>query len=61
MNPWKVQSIQDLNFLCCPECVYRFKEELTFQTHTLQNNVLLTKFFSEFTENTEEKSIKEET
>ena len=54
MNPWKVQSIQDLNFLCC-------SEELTFQTHALQNNVLLTKFFSEFTENTEEKSIKEET
>ena len=39
MNPWKVQSIQDLNFLCCPECVYRFKEELTFQTHASQNNV----------------------
>ena len=23
MNPWKVQSIQDFNFFCCPECVYR--------------------------------------
>ena len=38
-------SIIDFNFFCCPECVYRSKEELTFQAHALQNHVLSKTFF----------------
>ena len=39
-NPWKVQNIYDFNYFCCPECVYRSKEPLTFQAHALQNHIL---------------------
>ena len=37
-NPWLVENISAFNFLCCPECVYRSKEEISFQTHALQNH-----------------------
>ena len=30
-NPWDVPQIDSFNFLCCPECVYRSKDEGTFQ------------------------------
>ena len=30
-NPWDVPQIDSFNFFCCPECVYRSKEESTFQ------------------------------
>ena len=36
MNPWSVESIAAFNFFCCPECVYRSKEENSFQTHAIQ-------------------------
>ena len=29
-NPWAVTSIESFNYLCCPECVFRSKEELSF-------------------------------
>ena len=45
LNPWKVQSISDFNYFCCPECVYWSKEEFEFQVHALQNHVLSTTFF----------------
>ena len=45
MNPWNVQSIQDFNYFCCPECVYRSKEEYEFQAHALKNHVLSTTLF----------------
>ena len=37
-NPWAVTSIDMFNFLCCPECVYRSKDESSFQTHAVQNH-----------------------
>jgi len=37
-NPWQVESIKSFNFFCCPECVYRSKEESTFEDHALQNH-----------------------
>ena len=40
MNPWNVQSVHDFNYFCCPECVYRAKEEVSFQAHALQNHSL---------------------
>ena len=44
-NPWKVQSISDFNYFCCPECVFRAKEDFSFQAHALQNHVLSKTFF----------------
>ena len=40
LNPWKVQSIDEFNYFCCPECVFRAKEDSSFQAHALQNHVL---------------------
>ena len=37
-NPWGVPSIDSFNFLCCPECSFRSKEESNFQSHALQNH-----------------------
>ncbi len=37
-NPWLVPSVEEFFFLCCPECVFRSKEESSFQTHALQNH-----------------------
>ena len=49
MNPWNVQSIQDFNFFCCPECVYRSKEEFEFQEHALQKHEHSKTFFQNST------------
>ena len=38
LNPWQVESIHAFNFFCCPECVYRSKEEFDFQAHALHNH-----------------------
>ncbi len=45
MNPWAVQSLNDFNFLCCPECLYRSKDEHWFQAHALQNHPQSVSFF----------------
>ena len=45
-NPWLVSCIDSFNFLCCPECVYRSKEETTFQVHALQNHPRSQVFFN---------------
>ena len=37
-NPWAVPGIDAFNFLCCPECVYRSKEESSFYSHAIQNH-----------------------
>ena len=37
-NPWAVPCVQAFNFLCCPECVYRSREESSFQSHAIQNH-----------------------
>ena len=44
-NPWAVTSIESFNFLCCPECVYRSKEESSFQSHAIQNHPKSKTFF----------------
>ena len=59
-NPWKVSNIQEFNFFCCPECVYRSKEEVTFQAHALLNHVLSKTFFNENSCEIEVKSEKNE-
>ena len=45
LNPWKVQNIHEFNYYCCPECVFRSKEECFFQVHALQNHLQATSFF----------------
>jgi len=45
MNPWQVESLSAFNFLCCPECVYRSKEEIAFQDHALTNHPQSKTFF----------------
>ena len=44
-NPWAVNCIDSFNFLCCPECVYRSKEESSFQAHAVQNHPRSKAFF----------------
>ena len=51
LNPWKVQSIDEFNYFCCPECVFRAKEDSSFQAHALQNHVLSKTLFHGTEEN----------
>ena len=46
MNPWDVENLQDFYFLCCPECVYRTKEENEFTTHCVNLHPNSMRFFS---------------
>ena len=45
-NPWAVASIDSFNFLCCPECYFRSKEEVSFQAHAIQNHPKSRKLFN---------------
>ena len=38
VNPWEVESVHAFNFFCCPECAYKDREELSFQSHALENH-----------------------
>ena len=37
-NPWLVKNIDDFNYLCCPECAYRSKDEISFESHAVENH-----------------------
>ena len=54
MNPWHVESIMAFNYFCCPECVYRSKEESSFQAHALQNHPQSSSLFFGFDQVKEE-------
>ena len=45
LNPWLVDNIEAFSFYCCPECVFRSKEENFFQVHALQNHGQAKSFF----------------
>ena len=47
-NPWMVESIESFSFYCCPECVFRSKEETFFQAHALQNHSQSTSLFHNY-------------
>ena len=49
-NPWAVTCIDSFNFFCCPECVYRSKEESSFQVHAVQNHPKSKAFFKQDTD-----------
>ena len=61
MNPWDVENLQDFYYLCCPECVFRTKEENEFTTHcvNLHPNALI--FFGKMAPETEVKEEPNET
>ena len=44
-NPWAVTSIDSFNFLCCPECAFRSKENSSFESHAVQNHPKSKAFF----------------
>ena len=44
-NPWAVTSIDSFNFFCCPECVFRSKENVSFENHAAQNHPKSKAFF----------------
>ena len=37
-NPWEVENVTAFSFLCCPECVYRCKDETSFQDHAIHHH-----------------------
>ena len=37
-NPWLVENLDDFNFLCCPECAYKSKDEEAFVDHAIENH-----------------------
>ena len=59
LNPWLVDSIEAFSFYCCPECVFRSKEEDYFQAHALQNHVLSRSLFLESSDKSQDE-IKED-
>ena len=59
-NPWDVTSIDSFDFLCCPECVFRSKEEDYFQAHALQNHVLSRSLFLESSNKSQEEIKQDE-
>ena len=51
-NPWLVKNIDDFNYLCCPECAYKSKDEISFESHAVENHPKSSAFFDR-TESTE--------
>ena len=37
-NPWLVENLDDFNFLCCPECAYKSKDDEAFIDHAIENH-----------------------
>ena len=47
INPWQVSSLEAFSYLCCPECVFRSKEEIIFQDHAVHMHPQSMTFFGE--------------
>ena len=37
-NPWLVENLDDFNFLCCPECAYKSKDDEAFIEHAIEKH-----------------------
>ena len=37
-NPWHVNRIKEFMYINCPECVYKTKDEPSFEAHAIQNH-----------------------
>ena len=59
LNPWWVDSIESFSYYCCPECIFRTKEEDFFQIHAIENHVQSKDFFQKCN-NESDVTIKEE-
>ena len=57
LNPWSVDNIEVFSFYCCPECIFRSKEQNFFEAHALQNHDQSIDFFLEDNYETEEDHI----
>ena len=44
-NPWLVKSLQDFTFICCPECVFKSNDPVSFECHALENHPSSIDFF----------------
>jgi hypothetical protein len=61
LNPWNAANcIQDYNFYCCPECVYRSKSEGDFQIHATCNHPESKVFFDRLEGRIDPISVKSE-
>ena len=38
LNPWQIESLEDLTFICCPECIFKSKDSDNFKNHALENH-----------------------
>ena len=45
VNPWHVKSLEEFTFICCPECIYKSKDAVSFEYHALENHPDSTDFF----------------
>ena len=45
LNPWNVEGLSDFTYFCCPECAFKSKVDLDFQTHALINHPKAKTFF----------------
>ena len=55
-NPWAVPHVKEFSFLCCPECQFKSKEELSFESHAVSEHPRSHVLFN----STEKKNIKDE-
>ena len=44
-NPWLVENLQSFVYINCPECVYKSKEEASFQQHAISHHPNSLAFF----------------
>ena len=61
-NPWEVENVTAFSFLCCPECVYRCKDETSFQDHAVHHHPQSVVLFSKvpYEEESSDVQVKEE-
>ena len=59
-NPWLVESIEAFSFYCCPECVFRSKDESNFQRHALQTHSQSNSLFNNYDNKMDVDDIKQE-
>ena len=50
LNPWDVTALSEFSYYCCPECVYKSKDDTDFQTHAVINHPQARSFFDHIIE-----------
>ena len=57
LNPWQIESLEDLTFICCPECIFKSKDSEKFKNHALENHPDSRDFFKTPSEKTDFKDL----